>query len=261
MKLVISIVVYAILFAAPNCAAFAQEKTQPAKGAAAVAKATAAEPTVDEILDKHLQALGGRQAWEKITSRVTKGTIEASSMGLKGELEVYSKARSKSLMIQKITGMGEILDGCDGKIAWTQNPMMGLREKSGAELAAVVRESGVHAAINIRPAFSRLELKGKEKVGDREAYVILATPAEGSPVKMFFDTQTGFMTRAIMDIETPQGKFHIETTRDDYREVDGVKIAFTTRVENSMGRVVIKLTEVKHNVEIDDAKFNKPSGQ
>jgi hypothetical protein len=48
---------------------------------------------------------------------------------------------------------------------------------------------------------------------------------------------------------------------DDYREVDGVKIAFQSRQKTSVADFVIKLTEVKHNVAIDDAKFNKPSGQ
>jgi hypothetical protein len=261
MKLVMTILVYALLFAAPNGAAFAQEKPQPAKALGTAAKVATAEPTVDEILDMFVQAIGGRQAVEKITSRVTKGAIDASTMGLKGELEVYAKAPNKSLTVQKISGIGEILDGYDGKIAWSQNPMMGLREKSGAELAATAREADLHAAIKIRQLYSKLELKGKEKVGDREAYVILATPAEGAPVKMYFDTQTGLMTRTATDLETPQGQFHVEVTRDDYREVDGVKIAFTMRQETSMGSAVIKLTEVKHNVAIDDAKFNKPPGQ
>jgi hypothetical protein len=261
MKLMITFVICALLFAASNGVAFSQEKPQPAKAPEAAAKASAAEPTVDEILDRYAQAMGGRQAVEKVTSRVTKGVFEASTMGLKGELEIYAKAPNKSFTIQKIFGIGEVLDGYDGKIAWSQNPMMGLREKSGGELAAVARESDIHAAIKIRQLYSKLEMKGKEKIGDRETYVILATPAEGAPVKMYFDTQTGLMARTATDLETPQGQFHIEVTRDDYREVDGVKIAFMLRQESSMGSAVIKLTEVKHNIAIDDAKFNKPSGQ
>lgn len=254
MKLAMTIVVYALLSAAPNGAAFSQEKSQPAK-------APTAEPTVDEILEMYARAMGGRQAVEKITSRVTKGAFEASSMGLKGEVEIYAKAPNKSFTIQKISGIGEIMDGYDGKIAWTQNPMMGLREKSGGELAAAAREADLHAAIKIRQHYSKLELRGKEKVGDRETYVILATPAEGAPVKMYFDAQTGLMARTATDLETPQGQFHIEVTRDDYRDVDGVKVAFMLRQETSMGSFVIKFTEVKHNVAVDDAKFNKPSSQ
>ncbi len=261
MKLAMTTVIYALLFALSAGAAFAQEKPQPAKAPEAPAKATAAEPTVDQILDKYVQAIGGRQAVEKITSRATKGTFELPAMGLKGELEIYAKAPNKSLTIQNVSGVGEILDGYDGKIGWSKNPMMGLREKSGAELAAIVRASDIQAPLKTRQLYSKLELKGKEKVGDRETYVILATPAEGAPVKMYFDAQTGLIARIDTEAETPQGKIQVETTLDDYREVDGVKIPFSTRQDTSMYSAVIKLTEVKHNVAIDDAKFNKPSGQ
>jgi hypothetical protein len=262
MKLAMTVIIYAFLFAAPTLPAFAQEKPQPAKAPEAnTAKATAAEPTVDQILDKYVQAIGGRQAVEKITSRVTKGTFEVTTMGLKGDIEIYAKAPNKTLTIQNLSGVGVIRDGYDGKIGWSENPMMGLREKDGAELAAIARISDIHASIKTRQIYSKLELKGKEKVGNRETYVIVATPAEGSPVKMYFDTQTGLMARIDTELETPQGKFQIDTTLDDYREVDGVKMAFTMRQESPMGSAVIKLTEVKHNVAIDDAMFNKPSGK
>jgi hypothetical protein len=261
MKLAMTIIICALLFAAPTGAANAQEKQQPAKAPEAAAKTTTADPNVDQILDKFEQAIGGRQAVEKITSRVAKGTFEVSAMGLKGEIEIYVKAPNKTLRIQHLSGVGEILDGYDGKIGWSQNPMAGLREKSGAELAAIARSSDIHAPIKTRQLYSKLEFKGKEKVGNRETYIILATPAEGAPVKMYFDTQTGLMARMDTDLEIPEGRFHIETTVDDYREVDGVKIPFTIRQESSVSSAVIKLTEVKHNVAIDDAKFNKPSGK
>src|SRR5262245_19608260 len=178
MKRVMTIVIYTLLFATAG-AAFAQEKPQTAKAPEAnTAKATSAEPTVDQILDKYEKAVGGRQAMEKITSRVTKGTFELSAMGLKGDIEIYAKAPNKSLSVQNVSGVGEILDGYDGKVAWSKNPMMGLREKDGAELGAVVRASDINASLRPRQLYPRLELKGKEKVGNREAYVFLPNRAE-----------------------------------------------------------------------------------
>jgi hypothetical protein len=261
MKFVMTIVVYALLAAAPNGAAFAQEKTPPAKAPEAAAKATTAEPTVDQILDKFEQAIGGRQAMEKITSRVAKGVFELPSMGVKGEMELYAKAPNKSLAIQNFPGIGEAREGYDGKVAWAQNPIQGLREKSGAELAAVVRMSDMHIAIKTRQLYSKLEFKGKEKVGDHETYVILATPQEGAPVTMYFDTQTGLIARTDLILETPEGRIPVEILAEDYREVDGIKMAFTALQKTPMASGVIKLTEVKHNVAIDDSKFNKPAAQ
>ncbi|MBO0862845.1 MAG: hypothetical protein J2P21_30980 [Chloracidobacterium sp.] len=47
---------------------------------------------------------------------------------------------------------------------------------------------------------------------------------------------------------------------DDYKDVDGVKIPCTIKKINSMMTLVIKITEIKTNLDIDDAIFNKPSG-
>jgi hypothetical protein len=62
-----------------------------------------------------------------------------------------------------------------------------------------------------------------------------------------------------LEAETPQGKMLGETYMDDYKVVDGVKIPHTLKHVNPAISWVIKFTEIKNNVEIDGAKFNKPS--
>jgi len=104
-------------------------------------------------------------------------------------------------------------------------------------------------------------LKGKEKIGDREAWIILATLAGGTPLKMYYDTQTGLHVRTDAEVDNPGGKVSIQTMLEDYRDVDGVKLPFTTNQETPMSKAIIKVTEVKSNVTIDDARFKKPSGQ
>src|SRR5208282_1577640 len=52
----------------------------------------AAMPTVDQVVDRYIQATGGRAAWQKALSRVSKGTIEVPAMNLSGTIEIYEKA-------------------------------------------------------------------------------------------------------------------------------------------------------------------------
>ena len=110
-------------------------------------------------------------------------------------------------------------------------------------------------------ARERQEQKGKQKVGDREAYVIVATPAAGSPEKWYFDTQTGLLIRTDSERESPEGKVPVEAYLEDYKEIDGVKLPFTLRQVLPAFSIIIKISEVKHNVPIEDSKFDKPSGQ
>jgi hypothetical protein len=84
-------------------------------------------------------------------------------------------------------------------------------------------------------------LLGKEKVGAQDTYVVLM-----GWEKWFFAVDSGLLLR--------KGS----TYYDDYREVDGVKLPFRMREDlfSGMG-MIYQLTEIKHNVKIDDAKFTE----
>ncbi|HJQ70398.1 MAG TPA: hypothetical protein VKA70_15580 [Blastocatellia bacterium] len=233
-------------------ASYAQEaKPKPAEGL----------PTADQIIEKYVQAMGGKAAMEKLNSRVTKGSFDIPAMGAGGTLEIYEKAPNKTIAIITIPGFGVIREAYDGKVAWSEDPATGMREKSGIELADARLEAEFHRATKLKQLFPTMTVKGKEKVGEKEAYVIEAKPAEGSAEKWYFDTQSGLLIRQDAERETPQGKMPVEVYLDDYKEVDGVKIPHSLRQTTPMYTINIKSEEVKHNVPVDDAKFAKPAAK
>ncbi len=239
-KRVLAAFLFALLAMAP---AFAQEKT----------------PTADQILEKFYQAIGGKPAFEKINSRVQKGTFELPSMGMSGSFEGYAKAPNKNYVVISLEGFGEVKQGYTGTEAWSLNPMEGLKVMTGEELEVAKREADFYNTIRIKEHFTKLEVKGTEKVGDKSAYVILATPAKGAPEKYYFDTQSGLLIRNDSERKTEQGLLHVELLLEDYKDVDGVKIPFTLKQSNEAMSFVIKLSEIKHNVPVDDAKFVRPT--
>jgi hypothetical protein len=223
------------------------------------AKPAAGLPSADEIIEKYVKALGGKEAIEKITSRSAKGTFEIEAMNLTGTFENYHKAPNKFanlFTIPAVGGGGQIFDGAKG---WDSNPMTGLRELSGEELATLKREADFYQPLNFKKHYPKLEVKGKEKVGNSEAYVVIATPAEGGPDKMYFDVNSGLIVREDAERETGQGKMAIEVYLEDYKDVGGVKVAHTMKQVSPVFSMTLKFTEVKSNVEIDDAKFAKPA--
>jgi zinc protease len=234
---------------------------KPTDAKSADVKSADALPSVDQILDKFVQAIGGKAAMEKVTSRVSKGNFEIPSMGAGGPIEIYSKAPNINLVIINIPGFGVVQQGFNGTVAWAQEPTSGLRELSGPELVSAKREAEFYADIKFKELYPKMTVKGKDKVGDKEVYVIEATPSEGSPALLYFDTQSGLMLRTDREAESPQGKMHVEIFLEDYKEVDGIKMPFTVKQNTPAISFTIKIEEVKHNVPVDDAKFNKPSGQ
>ena len=255
LKRMLGLVLCGVAAAAPG---LAQEA--PAKPKAEEPKAAAA-PTVDQILDKFAQALGGKAAFDKLTTRVSKGTFAIDAMNASGPIEITQKAPGKLVTTIEITGFGAIKEGTDGSTAWAQDPVSGLRDKSGPELAAAKLDGEFYRDIKLKQLYPKMEVKGKEKLGEREAYIISATPPEGDPEKMYFDTQNGLLVRLDVEREGPQGKLPFEIYYEDYREVDGVKLPFVTRLTNPAFAMTVTLSEVKHNAPVEDAKFNKPSAQ
>ena len=105
-----------------------------------------------------------------------------------------------------------------------------------------------------------MTVTGKEKIGEREAYVIEMKSADASRTeKLFFDTETGLLVRWDMVRKVPnRGHVFVKVHLDDYREVDGLKVPFKIRFAFESFDFTMKLDELKHNVSIDDAMFRKP---
>jgi hypothetical protein len=215
-------------------------------------------PTVDQILDKYVTAVGGRAALEKVTSRVSKGTMEIPDAGMSGTITISEKAPDKSLAVIEIGGMGVIRDGTDGVNSWEENPQTGIRDKTGVELADARRSATFNVELKMKSLYKDLAVTGRERVGSREAYVVLATPAEGSPSRMFFDVQSGLMVRQSMTRESPQGQVDVDVYLEDVRDVAGIKQPFVVRQVTQQFTIVFRLSEIKYNVALDDAMFKRP---
>ena len=220
----------------------------------------AAKPdmSVEEIVKKSLEATGPEAARDKVKSRVAKATIEIPAQGITGTGEIYEKAPNKSLSILNINGVGEIIQGCNGKIAWAKDPFTGLREKSGGELMAALRDADSDGEANWKKYFTSAEVVGTDKVGDNDVYVVTFKPAEGNPTKKYYDKKTFFLVREDETIDGPQGAVPVSIYFSDFRDVEGVKFPFVQRQEAGGATIFTKITEVKQNVAIDDAKFEKP---
>ena len=218
-------------------------------------------PTVDQVLDNFVKAIGGKEASMKVTSRVEKGTLEIAAMGVNAPIELYAKAPNKSLFFLDVPSYGIIQEGFDGTVAWSQEPQGGLRVKTGTELAETKIDGQFYKNLKLKEICSKLEITGVEAVGGRDAYVLVCTPSGGSAEKMYFDKENGLLVRHDVERDSPQGRSPAQQFLTDYKDVDGVKVPHTLRMVGAMGEMTIKITEIKQNVPIDDAKFAKPAAK
>ncbi|MEK6324895.1 MAG: photosynthetic reaction center cytochrome c subunit family protein [Acidobacteriota bacterium] len=212
-------------------------------------------PTVDQVLDNYMRAIGGANAFAKLTTRELKGSLVAQG-GMNAPLEIYAKAPGKILMIMHTPGTPATV-AFNGTTAWQKN-QAGVSEMAGPEAGFLKRQAHSFAGGRLRDLYAKLEVKGRTKLGEREAFVVDAV-STGGPDRLYFDAQTGLLIRQDVEMEGPQGKTNVIVEFEDYREVDGVKLPFVRRWSRPGFTFTQKFDEIKHNVAIDDARFEKPT--
>ncbi|HEY7450030.1 MAG TPA: hypothetical protein VH702_17870 [Vicinamibacterales bacterium] len=227
--------------------------------------------TADEIIEKHLAASGGRAALSNLTSRTAIGSVTVGTPvgDLTGPLEVYAKAPNKSRTLVKLdlTTLGGAMvindQRFDGNTGYVIDTFNGNREITGTQLEAMRNGFFPTPLLNYKERISEVAVAGTEKVNEKDAYVLQITPKSGPGVRMFVDAESFMVVKTIMTINVPQLGGDIEQVVEfsDFRDVDGVKLAFSTKSSNPAQTVRATLTEVKHNTEIDDSSFAKPAGQ
>ncbi len=223
--------------------------------------------TADQIVEKHLTALGGRDALAKITSRRATGTVSVNTpMGpLGGPLEMITKAPNKlrvdiRIDLTSVGGPGEmvITEMFDGTSGWSMNSLQGDTPMSGDQLAGALNNFFPTPLLKYKEIGTTATLEPSQQVGGKPAHVVLFTPTAGPAERMFFDTESFLIVRTTSTLTLPQvGRTEVVSEPSDYRAVDGVKVAFKLAQTAGEQSITMTFTKVENNVALDDARFKK----
>lgn len=230
--------------------------TPPPAPAPAPAAAEASLPTVEEVLDKYVNALGGKAALANITTRVVKGS-RVNADGTVVPTEVYQKAPDKVLIVVTYpnNSFTAAFNGAEGWSADNRGP----NEMAKDLLTLTRRDAEFFYGARFTQLYTDARVRGRQKVGEQEAYVVSAKTPEGGTEDLFFDTKTGLLIQRRVEMKTPLGSLPFQISYEDYRQVDGVMLPFAVHWSRPGISWSRKITEVKHNVPVDDAKFNRPA--
>lgn len=224
-----------------------------AKGNTGTSSGTAAE----QLLDKYLQAAGGAAAIDKVTARVMKGTIDFGGKSL--PIDIYAKDPDQRISFTHMPE-GDSITAFNGHEGWMASPgRPGIREMHGSEIDAAALDADLHLATHLKPMFSELQTQGTEKIGDHKAFVVFGMRQGNTPIRLYFDEQSGLLVRLVRYADTALGWLPTQIDYADYRDANGVKIPYRWTLARPSGRFTIQVSELKQNVPVDDAKFAKPA--
>jgi hypothetical protein len=211
--------------------------------------------TIDQVLDKYVAALGGREALAKVTSRVMKGTVTDRS-NHSSPYTIEEKAPGAIRITTDVAPQFSIVSAVDGKAGWIQAGKDG-GEYTGVELAHQLRATELGFALGVKTQLSRLAVGRYEKIDGQDVISINGRSNPNVMETLYFDRTSGLLVRRVARLATTMGQIPVQWDYSDYRTVDGVKVPFQIRETNWEAVNTAKFTDVKLNVPVDDARFRR----
>jgi hypothetical protein len=225
-----------------------------------------ATATAEQILDKYIQALGGAQALGRLTGFAAKGTYEGfdSDFG-KVPVDIYAKAPDLRATVVHMLG-GDATSTYDGREGWLASPAtlapVPLIPLVGSDLGGARLDAQLFFPGQIKQLLTdwRVDFPAVS-IDDHPVVVVQGSMADRTRVKLYFDKASGLLVRQTRFSPTAVGTVPTHIVYSDYRALPeiGVKLPFTWQVTWVDGQSTINVTSVQPNVQIDAARFAKPT--
>jgi hypothetical protein len=231
------------------------EKAQTAAPKAATEKL----PAATEIIDRHIKAIGGREAVMSHGSSRATGTFGVPAAGLTGSVEVFAAKPNRMLMKITIPGLGEMLEGFDGTNAWSVSPMTGPALHQGKQLDERRFDSEYYGELKAADRYESMTTVEKTTLEGRPVYKLRLVRKGGGEDTEFYDVETGLKAGSVNTRETPMGTITATTVETDYKKFGNLLVP-TTIKQSGMG---VEQVMTINAVEFDtvDAKVFDPPAQ
>jgi hypothetical protein len=206
-------------------------------------------PSASDVIAKYVAAIGGKDAVMKITSLKQTSTMQLPAMGITAEVEAYQAAPNKMASKSSIPGIGEMLQGTNGEIAWDANPMQGPRLLADKELAQTLEGADFYGNL-LYPAerFTKMANLGLADFNGESCYKIqLVRKDSGRESMQYFSVATGLMVGAETTQESQMGSMTISSTMSDYKSFGGVKFPMKSEVNMGPNKMVMTINNVVIN--------------
>jgi outer membrane lipoprotein-sorting protein len=208
--------------------------------------------TVEQVLQRYIEAVGGREAIAKLTTRVC-NIREVTNLPTwdppvfdTSDFETYTKSPNRFLMVSH-SAEGIEKRGFDGEITWIQNKDS-VRQDDEAIRLKLAWLLNPQNALHIREYFPELVLDTTDKTAGQNVYALQPANLDKAYYALHFDAKSGLLIRIgyYWDLR-------------DYRKVDGVLFPHRIEMSRKGGSTTYEFIEVRHNVPLDDSLFVMPT--
>ena len=216
--------------------------------------------TADEIVAKHIEAIGGSDNAAKLNSLTVQSTMEVMGNQANGTATVLNGKGYKSEM--EFNGQ-KIVQVVSDKGGWMINPFAG---SSDATALTADQYKGSEDEIYLPDALynyaqhgAKVSLEGTDKVGDNSAYKIKYTNKDGGEITYYIDSATYNIVKEVRSQEMQGQTVDVNVTYSDYRKTDvGISIPYSRQIDTGQFSMKSTVSKAEVNKDVDPSIFNMP---
>ncbi|MBI5372722.1 MAG: hypothetical protein HZA79_11935 [Sphingobacteriales bacterium] len=211
--------------------------------------------TADEIISKHLEAIGGADNWRKVNSVKMEGILQVQGAEVHVTLTVlHGKGMRQDISVMGMTGY-EIVTPTEG---WSYMPFQGQQTpeaKTPEDLAEAQDELDAQGSlVDYAAKGHTVELLGKEDVEGTECYKIKISKKGGSPETIFIDPKTFYIVQSKTLHKANGQEMEVVTSYSNYEKLpEGIVVAKSLTLpygELNLGKILI-------NEPVEESFFKK----
>ncbi|HSA54765.1 MAG TPA: hypothetical protein VLE53_03635 [Gemmatimonadaceae bacterium] len=226
--------------------------------AASVSAQSTELPPARAVVDRYVEAIGGRAALLARPGAYSFGRLEITGQNVTGTVEMTSAPPNRLLSRVMIAAIGEIRSGYDGAIGWSLHPALGPQLMDSAGVSVMRRLAEFHAELHDSTFVTRLETVERTTFEGRQCYRVHVTFAAGGEHEEFFDVETGLLAGSEETRNTPVGTITVRTVLSDYRVFGNLLVATRLRQRPARGPEQVIVTDSIRFAPVPAETFTPP---
>jgi len=216
--------------------------------------------TVDEIVNKHIEAIGGAKLLESINSMKMEGSIEVQP-GMTAPITIQvinEKSLRMDLSIMGMT-MNQVIDGESG---WMVNPFGGNPAPEPITPDQIKETKGQMdlkgKLYNYAAKGTKVEFVSKDEVEGADVLKLRVTEKDGKVTFTYLDAKTYFIIKETIIVKVDDAETEVNTVYSNFKKTpEGFTFAYT--MQNEMAGGPINWEKVEINPKIDPEIFKMPA--
>jgi hypothetical protein len=208
--------------------------------------------TVDEIINKHIEALGGKEKLSQVKSLYTESSVEV--MGNAAPAKEYLVEGKGFKSESEFNGM-KIINCYTDKSGWSLNPFTGSNDPQA--MPDDLYKAGKNQ-IFIGGSLTDYAAKGNkvEFIGKEGKNYKLKVTSGGIETFYFIDAETNLVIKTTQKADFGGQPVEIVVSFSDYKKTDfGIMVPYTKGTDFGGFALEAKVTKVEVNKEIDPKTF------